>query len=54
MFVERNIFPLSDRFDFTTGMHQDRVHIGGATSYALWMPLGDCPREKGALAGSHR
>ena len=32
------------------------MHIGGATSYALWMPLGDCPREKGALAvaaGSH-
>jgi ectoine hydroxylase-related dioxygenase (phytanoyl-CoA dioxygenase family) len=56
MFVQRNIFPQTDEFDFTTGMHQDRVHIGGATSYALWMPLGDCPREKGALAvaaGSH-
>jgi hypothetical protein len=56
MFVQRNIFPQTDAFDFTTGMHQDRVHIGGATSYALWMPLGDCPREKGALAvaaGSH-
>lgn len=56
MFVQRNIFPQSDDFDFTTGIHQDRVHIGGATSYALWMPLGDCPREKGALAvaaGSH-
>jgi hypothetical protein len=56
MFVQRNIFPQTDGFDFTTGMHQDRVHIGGATSYALWMPLGDCPREKGALAvaaGSH-
>jgi hypothetical protein len=56
MFVQRNIFPQSDSFDFTTGAHQDRVHIGGATSYALWMPLGDCPREKGALAvaaGSH-
>ena len=57
MFVQRNIFPHTGSFDFTTGMHQDRVHIGGATSYALWMPLGDCPREKGALAveaGSHR
>jgi hypothetical protein len=57
MFVQRNIFPRTGSFDFTTGMHQDRVHIGGATSYALWMPLGDCPREKGALAvaaGSHR
>jgi hypothetical protein len=56
MFVQRNIFPQSGNFDFTTGVHQDRVHIGGATSYALWMPLGDCPREKGALAvaaGSH-
>jgi hypothetical protein len=56
MFVQRNIFPQSGGFDFTTGIHQDRVHIGGATSYAMWMPLGDCPREKGALAvaaGSH-
>ena len=56
MFVQRNIFPRSERFDFTTGAHQDRVHIGGATSYAMWVPLGDCPREKGALAvaaGSH-
>jgi hypothetical protein len=50
MFVQRNIFPQTGTFDFTTGAHQDRVHIGGATSYALWMPLGDCPREKGALA----
>ena len=56
MFVQRNIFPQSDNFDFTTGIHQDRVHIGGATSYAMWMPLGDCPREMGTLAvaaGSH-
>ena len=56
MFVQRNIFPQSDNFDFTTGVHQDRVHIGGATSYAMWMPLGDCPRETGTLAvaaGSH-
>ena len=57
MFVQRNIFPQSESFDFTTGAHQDKVHIGGATSYAMWVPLGDCPREKGALvvaAGSHR
>lgn len=56
VFLERNIFPRTDVFDFTTGVHQDRVHIGGATSYAMWMPLGDCPREMGALAvaaGSH-
>ncbi len=56
MFVQRNIFPQSESFDFTTGAHQDKVHIGGATSHALWVPLGDCPREKGALAvaaGSH-
>lgn len=56
MFVQRNIFPQNQDFDFTTGVHQDRVHIGGATSYALWMPLGDCQRKKGALAvasGSH-
>src|SRR5262249_24839957 len=56
MFVQRNIFPQSEAFDFTTGIHQDRVHIGGATSFAMWMPLGDCPREKGTLAvaaGSH-
>ncbi|MCP5151327.1 MAG: phytanoyl-CoA dioxygenase family protein [Ectothiorhodospiraceae bacterium] len=57
MFVQRNIFPVSEGFDFTTGVHQDRVHIGGATSYAMWVPLGDCPLEKGPLAvaaGSHR
>ena len=57
MFVQRNIFPRSENFDFTTGAHQDRVHIGGATSYAMWVPLGECPREKGSLAvaaTSHR
>lgn len=57
MFVQRNIFPQSQDFDFTTGIHQDRVHIGGATNQALWVPLGDCPLEKGPLAvasGSHR
>ena len=45
MFVQRNIFPQTGSFDFTTGAHQDRVHIGGATSYALWMPLGECWRK---------
>ena len=57
MFVLRNIFPRSERFDFTTKRHQDVVHIGGGTSYAAWVPLGDCPLEKGPLAvarGSHR
>jgi len=56
LLVARNIFPQSEAFDFTTGSHQDRVHIGGGTSYAVWVPLGDCPREKGSLivaAGSH-
>jgi hypothetical protein len=57
MFVQRNIFPKSEHFDFTSGIHQDKVHIGGATNHAMWVPLGDCPREKGSLAiaaGSHR
>ncbi len=57
MFVQRNIFPQSNEFDFTTGIHQDKVHIGGGTNHALWVPLGDCPMRKGALAvasGSHR
>lgn len=56
MFVQRNIFPQTHDFDFTTGVHQDKVHIGGATNYAMWAPIGDCPREKGPLAvasGSH-
>ena len=44
MFVQRNIFPQSESFDFTTGAHQDKVHIGGATNYAMWVPLGDCQR----------
>ena len=57
MFVQRNIFPQSETFDFTTGAHQDKVHIGGATNYAMWVPVGDCRRENGPLAvaaGSHR
>ena len=57
MFVLRNIFPQTSTFDFTTGSHQDRIHIGGGTSYACWVPLGDCPTTKGGLImaeGSHR
>ena len=56
-FVQRNIFPQREDFDFTTQPHQDKVHIGGDTNYAIWVPIGDCPVEKGALAvatGSHR
>ena len=56
MFVQRNIFPQSEAFDFTTKPHQDKVHIGGATNHAMWVPLGDCPRENGPIAvaaGSH-
>jgi hypothetical protein len=57
MFVLRNIFPKTGSFDFTTGSHQDRIHIGGGTSYACWVPLGDCPTTKGGLVvaeGSHK
>jgi len=57
MFVQRNIFPARGGFDFTTRAHQDKVHIGGGTSYAAWIPLGDCPVAKGGLIvaeGSHR
>ncbi|MSO91504.1 MAG: hypothetical protein EXR01_08060 [Acetobacteraceae bacterium] len=57
MFVARNIFPQNASFDFTTGSHQDRIHIGGGQSYATWIPLGDCPKAKGGLtiaAGSHK
>ncbi|MBL8699608.1 MAG: phytanoyl-CoA dioxygenase family protein [Alphaproteobacteria bacterium] len=57
LLVARNIFPASNGFDFTTGRHQDRIHIGGGTSYAAWVPLGDCPMTKGGLTmvpGSHR
>jgi hypothetical protein len=57
MFVMRNIFPQTNSFDFTTGSHQDKIHIGGGTSYACWMPIGDCPQSKGGLImaeGSHK
>jgi hypothetical protein len=55
--VLRNIFPQTESFDFTTGSHQDKIHIGGGQSYACWMPLGDCPTSKGGLImaeGSHK
>ncbi|MDC0158674.1 phytanoyl-CoA dioxygenase family protein [Rhodospirillaceae bacterium] len=57
MFVQRNIFPKHETFDFTTHAHQDRVHIGGSTNYAIWTPIGDCLIDKGPLAiasGSHK
>jgi len=57
MFVLRNIFPQTESFDFTTGSHQDKIHIGGGQSFACWMPLGDCPASKGGLImaeGSHK
>ena len=57
MFVLRNIFPQTRSFDFTTGSHQDKIHIGGGQSFACWMPIGDCPQSKGGLImaeGSHK
>jgi hypothetical protein len=56
MLVARNIFPQTGTFDFTTGSHQDRIHVGTGRSYATWISLGDCPMTKGGLtvaAGSH-
>jgi len=49
MLVARNIFPQTESFDFTTGSHQDKIHVGGGPSYAAWIPLGDCPTSKGGL-----
>ena len=57
LFVQRNIFPQADDFDFTTKSHQDVVHIGGGKTYAAWSPIGDCAMAKGPVciaAGSHR
>ena len=57
VFVQRNIFPRRKDFNFTTQPHQDKVHISGGTNFAMWVPLGDCPLEKGSLAvasGSHK
>lgn len=55
--VARNIFPQTATFDYTTGSHQDRIHVGTPRSYATWIPLGDCPMSKGPLTisvGSHK
>ena len=56
MVIPRNIFP--QRPEFTTPAHQDFPHIQGTPeTYAVWIPLGDCPVETGGLqiaAGSHR
>ena len=35
MFVQRNIFPQHETFDFTTGARQYKVHIGGSNNYAM-------------------
>ena len=56
MVIPRNIFP--QRPEFTTPAHQDFPHIQGTPeTYAVWIPLSDCPVEMGGLqiaAGSHR
>ncbi len=55
--VARNIFPQTETFDYTTGSHQDHIHVGTPRSYATWIPLGDCPMTKGPLTisvGSHK
>jgi len=54
--IARSIFP--QRPDFTTPAHQDFPHIQGTPdTYSVWIPLGDCPIERGGLQiaeGSHR
>ncbi len=54
--IARNIFP--QRPEFTTPAHQDYVHIQGTPeTFAVWIPLSDCPIAMGGLriaAGSHR
>ena len=54
--IARIIFPNNTKF--TTPAHQDFVHVQGTeNTWTAWIPLGDCPRELGALAlmpGSHR
>lgn len=53
--IMRNVFP--QRPDYTTPSHQDFPHIQGtAETYSVWIPLGDCPIERGGLTiaeGSH-
>jgi ectoine hydroxylase-related dioxygenase (phytanoyl-CoA dioxygenase family) len=54
--ITRIIFPQNTKF--TTPAHQDYVHIQGTPeTWTAWIPLGDCPRDLGALAvmpGSHK
>lgn len=54
--IARIVFPNNTKF--TTPSHQDFVHVQGTEStWTAWIPLGDCPKELGALAlmpGSHR
>lgn len=56
MVIPRNVFP--QRPEFTTRAHQDFPHIQGTPeTYAVWVPLADCPASMGGLqvaAGSHR
>ncbi len=56
MVIARNIFP--QRPEFTTPAHQDFPHIQGTPeTFAVWIPLSDCPTDMGGLqiaAGSHR
>jgi ectoine hydroxylase-related dioxygenase (phytanoyl-CoA dioxygenase family) len=47
--IARIIFPQNTKF--TTPAHQDYVHIQGTPeTWTAWKPLGDCPRDLGALA----
>jgi hypothetical protein len=54
--IMRNVFP--QRPDYTTPPHQDFPHIQGtAETFSVWVPLGDCPIERGGLTiaeGSHK
>ena len=55
MLIPRNIFP--QRPELTTPAHQDFPHIQGTPeTFAVWLPLSDCPLAMGGLAvaeGSH-
>jgi ectoine hydroxylase-related dioxygenase (phytanoyl-CoA dioxygenase family) len=52
----RNIFPAQP--EYTTKAHQDYPNVQGTTEvYTAWIPLIDCPPERGGLQearGSHR
>jgi ectoine hydroxylase-related dioxygenase (phytanoyl-CoA dioxygenase family) len=48
MLIVRNIFP--QRPELTTPSHQDFPHIQGtAETFAMWLPLSDCPTAMGGL-----